>query len=153
MDCEPQELNADFSIFTRRVSRDDLGILVQKFNKSAARMEPCKTNIRIKSLDGDTRWYQLSAQPQKEPQGQVIWHCLAVESDIPQLVENDAAEEKNQLNFLMDYAADPIYVCNPDGILVAVNKQACLASGYSENELVGMHVSALDADRVHRHTL
>ena len=66
----------------------------------------------------------------------------------PRLFDTGAAEEQNQLDFLMDYAADPIYVCNPDGVLVMVNKQACLASGYSENELLGMHVSALYADRV-----
>ena len=83
MGCGPRELNADFSLFTRRTTKADLDILIQKINNSAAGMEPCKTNIRIKSLAGDTRWYQLSAQPQKTSRGQVIWHGLAVESDIP----------------------------------------------------------------------
>jgi PAS domain S-box-containing protein len=52
---------------------------------------------------------------------------------------------EERLQILFDQAADAIFVCNSGGRLVQVNRKACASTGYSQEELLGLNVSDIDA--------
>ena len=57
-----------------------------------------------------------------------------------------ASQREQRLRILFDDSADAMYVCRRDGQLLQVNRQACRATGYTEQELLGLNVTDLDAD-------
>lgn len=61
-------------------------------------------------------------------------------------VEKDLTESEEHLKVLFEQASDPIYVCEMDGRLINVNTAACVATGYSEEELLQLYVTDLDVD-------
>jgi PAS domain S-box-containing protein len=67
---------------------------------------------------------------------------LAVRKEI----EKALSESEEHLKVLFDQAADAIYVSRLDGRLTNVNRAACKATGYSEEELLQMTVVDIDAN-------
>lgn len=59
--------------------------------------------------------------------------------------EQALRQSEARFRLLFAQAADAIYVSDLDGRLEQVNERACIATGYSEKELLGMNVSDLDA--------
>ena len=55
-------------------------------------------------------------------------------------------QSEERLQILFARAADAMYVSDLSGKLIQVNEQACLATGYTEAELLGMNVIEVDAD-------
>jgi PAS domain S-box-containing protein len=56
------------------------------------------------------------------------------------------AASEEHLRVLFDQAADAIYVSKMNGQLLQVNEQACLAIGYTKEELLGFNVTDVDAE-------
>lgn len=54
-------------------------------------------------------------------------------------------ESENYLKVLFEQAADAIFVSNLDGSLIKVNKQACQSIGYTDDEMLKLSVSDVDA--------
>lgn len=54
-------------------------------------------------------------------------------------------ESEKYLKVLFEQAADAIFVSNLNGSLVKVNKQACRSIGYTDNEMLKLSVSDVDA--------
>lgn len=55
-------------------------------------------------------------------------------------------ESSERLSILFEKASDAIYVSRLDGQLVRVNEQACRVTGYTEDELLGLRVTDIDAE-------
>lgn len=60
--------------------------------------------------------------------------------------EEALRQSEERLHVLFAQAADAMYVSDLSGRLVQVNRQAAVATGYSEEELLGMNVTEVDAD-------
>ena len=60
--------------------------------------------------------------------------------------EEAQRESEERLKVLFDQAADAIYVCRLDGRLIQVNRQACLSTGYSQDEFLASNVTDFDAE-------
>ena len=58
--------------------------------------------------------------------------------------EKEIKESGERLSILFNQAADPIFVSNLKGEIIQVNHQACLKTGYSEEELLNMKISDID---------
>jgi PAS domain S-box-containing protein len=59
---------------------------------------------------------------------------------------NDIAD-LNQLKSYIDNAGDGIYVIDlPSGRIISCNRQACLDSGYTQDELLRLRVTDIDAN-------
>ena len=98
------------------------------------------------SAEEPTGWIQLWAYPLKNDEGRVIGVIEHVQ-DITQrkLAEDALRVSEERLRILFERAADAIYVSKPDGKLVQVNAQACRATGYSEQELLHLNVTDVNA--------
>jgi PAS domain S-box-containing protein len=55
-------------------------------------------------------------------------------------------ESSDRLSILFGKASDAIYVSRLDGQLVRVNEQACRVTGYTEEELLALRVTDIDAE-------
>jgi PAS domain S-box-containing protein len=74
---------------------------------------------------------------------------LATCRDITRRQEAERAlrESEERLRILFDQAADAIYVYRPDGSLVQVNQEACRTLGYSQEEMMGLNLTDIQAAR------
>ena len=58
--------------------------------------------------------------------------------------EKAIIENEERLSSILENMADGVFVHDPDGNIVMVNQAACLNTGYSRDELLGMQVGDLD---------
>lgn len=103
---------------------------------------PLNFDARIKSNDSNVRWINCMAIPQKNNNGLPIWDGLFTE-----ITDRKNAEEENRLlGELVKNMADGVSLINTkDATLLYVNPIFEKLFGYNEGELVGQHVSILNA--------
>ncbi len=72
-------------------------------------------------------------------------HLLGVDRDITAQVraEEQLREKEEQYRSIFDATSDGVCIANLDGFLVEVNPAYCTLYGYSRDELIGLHGSAL----------
>lgn len=78
--------------------------------------------------------------------GAVIAWRVQRETQARQLAEQasrDLADSENRYREIFDSAGDPILLFSPDGLVLAANRAAAAATGYSFQELANMPVSTL----------
>jgi PAS domain S-box-containing protein len=66
-------------------------------------------------------------------------HLAAVKNEHITNIKKTAAKYKN----LFETVADGIFIANQDGIIIEINRAACLESGFSRDELIGMPLTKL----------
>ncbi|MFV8569733.1 GAF domain-containing protein [Marinobacter sp. SBS5] len=75
-----------------RIHPDDLPRVAESIKQSAEALEPWETQYRILSPEGHWRWIEGKANPEKLPEGSILWHGYIV--DIDERRKNE--EMKNQ---------------------------------------------------------
>lgn len=63
---------------------------------------------------------------------------LQLEIDARKQAESKLIESENKFRLVIEHALDAIYLADPSGKFLMVNKQACLSTGYREEELLLM---------------
>lgn len=71
---------------------------------------------------------------------------LAEKSLASIIADRSLKESQQRLSILFGKASDAIFVSSLDGQLVHVNEQACRATGYTEEELLRLNVTDIDAE-------
>lgn len=99
-------------------------------------------DARINSVDKKVRWANCMAIPQKDNTGEPIWDGLFTE-----ITDRKNAEEENRLlSEVLKNMADGVSLINTkDARLLYVNPVFEKLFGYNEGELIGKHVSILNA--------
>ncbi len=87
----------------------------------------------------------------QEPSYEELKHRLEVAESALQALgkgqaDTESRDRDERLSILFQKAADAIYVCKLDGRVVQVNEQACRSTGYTEEELLQLHVTDIDAE-------
>ncbi|RMJ03113.1 Alkaline phosphatase synthesis sensor protein PhoR [Marinobacter litoralis] len=75
-----------------RIHPDDLPLVTESIKQSAENLEPWEAQYRVLSPEGHWRWIEGKANPEKLPEGSVLWHGYLV--DIDERRKNE--EMKNQ---------------------------------------------------------
>ncbi len=89
----------------------------------------------------ESLWLSTRLIPFKDEDGSV-YAVMGISRDITNKKTSEDIVKKSELQFrqLIDQAADPMFVHDLDGNILACNKQACLNLGYTEEELLGLNV-------------
>ena len=70
----PAALAADATQLLRRVDLDQRAAVMASIDASGAALMPWVQEFQVRRPDGALRWIRGSATPQREPDGQVLWH-------------------------------------------------------------------------------
>lgn len=114
---------------------------VAKFKEHLASGEPWEDTFPIRGADGQYRWFLSRAIAQRDASGRIV-RWFGTNTDITAL--RDADEELRKFKFFSDCANDGMMLMNQQGHILYVNKLACERLGYNEEEILRLHISAID---------
>jgi diguanylate cyclase (GGDEF)-like protein/PAS domain S-box-containing protein len=135
--------------FGKRIILDPVNLLVHKTRRieKGDLNPPSKVTLlpgefRILGQAFDDMLHNLS-QRETERDGAL----QALQQEIIEHKETLATlrEQEDHLKILFEQAADAIFVSRLDGLLVKVNQKACRSIGYTEDEMLALNVSDVDA--------
>jgi len=97
----PEDVHADGHAMFLRVHEADRPRLLTSIAESARRLEPWRIEFRVQAPDGELRWHEGHALPERDAEGGTLWHGYIV--DITErkryddaLVSAEAAQRANQ---------------------------------------------------------
>jgi diguanylate cyclase (GGDEF)-like protein/PAS domain S-box-containing protein len=107
------------------------------------------------ATDASTQWIELFSYPMKDESQGNVSYVVEFVRDITQRKQAEQAlrqserryrQEKEYLDNLIQNSADAVVILDEHGRITRWNKQAHLASGYSFQEVRGMHFSRFHTD-------
>ena len=103
-------------------------------------------DFRILTQDGQTRWIAHICTEVFDNEGKSIGRRIS-NRDITERKLAEKASHESELKFreLFQNVADPVYICDSHGKIIAANDQACIEMGYTLDELLQRQISDLDA--------
>ncbi len=93
----PEEAKEDVSKLLAVVHPDDRKSVVDSINESADRLNPWRLEYRVRFDDGEVRWLFGNSNPERAPDGSVLWHGF-----ITDITERRQAEEALRRAHKMD---------------------------------------------------
>jgi PAS domain S-box-containing protein len=99
---------------------------------------------RIVSRNGEVKWISDNTFVSRGSNGQIT-HYDGIVTDVTDIVVAKEAIEESEKRFrsYTENAPDGIFVVNEQGFYQDVNPEACMQTGYSKEELLGMHISQM----------
>jgi diguanylate cyclase (GGDEF)-like protein/PAS domain S-box-containing protein len=139
---DPEEVRDDASKIFTLVHPDDLENFKASIQASARDMTPWQHEYRLRFDDGAVRWLFGNSIPQHETDGSTLWHGF-----ITDITERKAAEKMLHFHseILLNLSEGVFLIRASDGVIVFTNPQFERIFGYGPGELLGKHVSIVNA--------
>jgi len=93
----------------------------------------------VTQIQGRPRWYQTTIEPLRNERGRVT-SALVIARDI---TEREQAERRYRA--MIEMAVDGFWISDTDGCLLEVNDSLAHMLGYRRDEMLGMHISDVEA--------
>lgn len=140
---EPGDVAEDIAPFIAVVHPDDSGTIFHEIEASARSLACCQFEFRIIHPQKGVRWIAAHSQPQCTPDRGMRWAGFM--QDISGRKEGE--QRLNLQEFILDHAHEAVYLMDrADFSFVYVNEAACLALGYTRDELMGLSLREIDPD-------
>ncbi|MDB6154150.1 MAG: two-component system sensor protein, partial [Chthoniobacteraceae bacterium] len=139
LQLDPKLLLRDAGEYFKLIHPEDSKTYEQAFSESALTLKPlCWEGRHVLSL-GETKWVQVSAQPQRMLDGSTVWD--GVMRDISKRKRDD--DRLRLLENAIEHANDAILITEAEPIdepgprIIYVNKAFTDTTGYTESEVIG----------------
>ncbi|MEQ9002684.1 MAG: PAS domain S-box protein [Pseudomonadales bacterium] len=120
------------------VHPDDRQPTIDAWERARRLLEPYVTEFRLRSGTGEYQWFQTSAQPIFDAEGNVqMWYGSAVNVHQLKQVESSYRELAERLSTTLESIVDPFVTFDAGWRITYVNAQAELLSGMKREELLG----------------
>ncbi len=139
---EPVESRQNCSDFLKRVHEDDRAALQAELERAVRERDTCVKDFRIVRPDGTVRWLRGRGKPYFTDSGELSY-LSGVAIDVTERRQID--ERANLLAHALQSANDCITISDADERLLYVNDAFLRTYGYTEEEILGQHVSILRA--------
>jgi formate hydrogenlyase transcriptional activator len=114
------------------VHREDLPQLDAWWRELARSRQSGATEARLRSAGGEYRWFQISAAPVKDPQGELIRWC-GINHDVDG--RKCAEQAQRDLHAILDAIRQSVVVLAPDGATLYANRVALELTGLTVGEV------------------
>ena len=141
MGVSPKDVMRDASLLLDKIHPDDMDAFRQGVFESARLLTRYHSTVRCLKDDRHI-WVEVRAIPERMPDGSVLWDGLLL--DITERKEEQESLRRTQ--FTMDRAPDSILWVSDEGRIVYANETACIWTGFTGEELLGMPIFDLDPD-------
>ena len=100
----------------------------------------------IQTKAGNKRWVILNVDSIRNDNGDILYSS-SIQVDITELKKSELSLRKSEERHrtILTTMMDGYWLVNIEGLLIEVNETYSTMSGYSETELLGMHISELEA--------
>ncbi|GAB4143009.1 MAG: hypothetical protein Fur0046_19850 [Cyanobacteria bacterium J069] len=96
-ELEPAELQADFSLTWAIMHPEDIAAVQQANLDSAQRLERFDVECRMIMPSGQQKWVRMVSQPERQPNGDVLWDGLALDITDSKRLEAERQEAEAAL--------------------------------------------------------
>lgn len=123
---------------------EDKERVVSEVRKAVSERRPYEVEYRLKHKDGAVRRCLERGRPVSDGKGEVSY-IDGIIIDITERVRTEEALRQSEEKYraLMDFAGDAIFLTDTKGVLIEANKRAENLSGFTKDELLGVHFSML----------
>jgi formate hydrogenlyase transcriptional activator len=95
-----------------------------------------QTEVRFRRADGEYHWFQISAAPVRDAQGNLVrWYGLNTDIDDRKRAEQKRREDEEELRTITDAIRQSIVVLAPDGTTLYANRVALEITGLTVGEV------------------
>jgi PAS domain S-box-containing protein len=115
--------------------------------------EPGQTELRLRRFDGEYRWFQISAAPFHDEQGNLVsWFGINTDIDDRKRAELKLQQNEEDLRTITDAIRQSIVVLAPDGTTLYANRVALDLTGLTLDDVddKGFFAQAFHPDDVDR---
>ena len=116
---------------------DDLPILHETMRESARTLGPWKMQYRLRRPGAEEKWVQVSALPQREADGGVLWHGFVTDITAEREAAAQLAHEQERFRLLADSSPVGIYQVDLAGDCTYVNPKWLEIAGISRADALG----------------
>ncbi len=106
---------------------------------SAATLTPWHTEHRLITSEGELRWLEAHAMPQRNPDGSTTWTGYVNDVTRRKLAEQELRVSEEKLRSLYDLSPLGIALSDSEGRFLQTNYAMEVITGYSRQELAGMN--------------
>ena len=132
-----QVKNSIEPIFSK-IHPDDLEKVVSSIQASAKNLTPWQCEYRLCFEEGEVCWFSARSLPIQQDDGAILWHGFV--EDISEVKKRDI-----EYQTIIEASTSGFWCTDFSGRFLKVNSAACQMLGYSEQELLNMSVSAIEA--------
>lgn len=141
----PKEIINDASVVFDRIYKDDLEGVVQSIHTSAKSLTPWKHEYRVQDEDGTIRMLFGNSIPEKEPDGNVLWHGFITDITLIKNTENQLGELATRYQKLFDSHSSVMLLIEAEtGNILDVNISAVNFYRYSKEQLKNMNIADIN---------
>ena len=143
----PDAFYRDPGLLLRIIDPEDRELFDRHLEKVGLEGECEELELRITTAKGELRWIAHACTEVYGGDGESLGRRIS-NRDITgrKLAENALRESEQKFRELFENVADPVYIVDDHGQILAANEQACLELGYSIDELRQLHIVDLDAE-------
>lgn len=136
-EVEPAIAIADAQNLFQLVHPEDHKKLREDINISQLYLQPFFSEHRIIMPDGRQKWVQVSAKPEKQADGDIVWDGLVVDITDRQLSAIALQEAQYLIQQIADYSPQILYIFDPINYTnIYINRQSLEILGYYPDEFL-----------------
>ena len=133
------------------IHRDDLGRLMDTWQRVLISEEPGQEEARLRRFDGEHRWFLFRAVPVRDAQGKVVrWYGTNTDIEDLKRAEDQLRQDERELREIVDAIPQAIIVVAPDGGVLYANEPVLDYTGLSLEEVRTGGLRALFPDDVEK---
>jgi len=117
------------------------GRKVEELRAAFAAREPFENEVRIRSANGDYRWFVLRMTPLRNEQGTIVkWYGTASDVEERRRAMEALRDSEERWQAVFEHNPTMYFIVDEAGTILSVNPFGAEQLGYSVNELVGRSV-------------
>jgi formate hydrogenlyase transcriptional activator len=145
------QLYGDWNSILHRDDMEDFENWWQGLQNSG---KPGQAELRLRRFDGEYRWFQISAVPVHDEQGNLVrWYGVNTDIDDRRRAEQKLRKNEEDLRTIIDAIRQAVVVLGPDGTTLYANRVALDITGLtigevSDNSFLTRAFHPDDVDRI-----
>ncbi len=141
-----EEVREDFSPVLPLIHPEDVPRMWSCIAESARTMQPYRLAVRVRHPARGEVWVEGHAIPSAEPDGSILWNGHM--HDVTELKESEMAlaKEASYRRTLIEVSRDGIVILDEEARAIEVNQRFAAMLGYSNEEILKLHVWDWDPD-------
>ena len=103
-DLEPEDLMQNWALILTLIHPDDRDRLEESINQSAKTLSPWREELRY-IVNGEVRWYDCISRPELQPNGDILWDGIILETTDRRRTEEALRESEERFRATFEQAA------------------------------------------------
>ncbi|WP_019500246.1 PAS domain S-box protein [Pseudanabaena sp. PCC 6802] len=116
---------------------DDRAMIMQATRRSAEHLTPFHQEFRIITPSGKVKWLQVASQPERQPDGLLVWDGVAIDISERKRAERELQESRNMLKLVLDTIPQRVFWKDRKSRFLGCNPAFANDYQLTDEEIVG----------------